>query len=293
MTKEEKCRNSQLGRRVIHLGDEELRVYENELPNYLSQGWQLGYSNKHTEKLSSLAKGREPGNKGIPCSEEAKKKISETLKIRAKNDNSYGWKGYWKNHSTAWNKGLTKETDSRVANMSKSKMNHIVTEEARKKISAKHMGRKVPKDKLEIQLTKQYLTKKLHNSFNTSTPEELFYKKLVELNKNNTIYRQYKDVRYPFYCDFYIKELDLFIELNYHWTHGGKPYLNDDNDKKTLLEWREKATKSKFYEAAIETWTRRDVRKRQIARKNNLNYIEIFTDKDIEELEKVIEKLSK
>ena len=29
--------------------------------------------------------------------------------------------------------------------------------------------------------------------------------------------------RYPFACDFYISSLDLFIECNYHWTHGGKP----------------------------------------------------------------------
>lgn len=97
-------------------------------------------------------------------------------------------------------------------------------------------------------------------------------------NENKTIYRNYKDRdRYPFYCDFYIVEDDLFIELNAHWTHGGKPF--DENDEeciKQLQEWREKAKTSKFYENAIETWTVRDVKKLETAKKNRINYKTIY-----------------
>ena len=284
MTKEQKCRESQLGRKTIHLDNKELKVYPDELDEYLKQGWQLGYSLNHKKVLSEKHKGKPSPTKGVNCSESKKKKISETLKRRPKEDSNYGWKKYWKEDHNSWNKGLTKATDSRVAKISKSKLGHIVTEDTRKKLSETHKGKKVPKDKLEIVLSKQYITKKLNNSFNTSKPEELFYKTLLELNKNKTIYRQYKDDRYPFYCDFYIKELDLFIELNYHWTHGGKPFIEDDDCLKTLNEWKEKAKTSKFYENAIEVWTRRDVKKREIARKNNLNFIEIFNEKDIENL---------
>ena len=45
---------------------------------------------------------------------------------------------------------------------------------------------------------------------------------------------QYKDDRYPFACDFYIPSLDLFIECNYHWTHGGKPYEGTEDDKQIV-----------------------------------------------------------
>lgn len=132
-------------------------------------------------------------------------------------------------------------------------------------------------EKLQIKLSKEYLTKKLNSSFNSSKPEEDFYLELKELNKHKTIYRRYKEERYPFYCDFYIKEDDLFIELNLHWTHGGRPYdPNDAKCQRQLQLWQEKAKTSKFYQQAIETWTIRDVKKLETAKKNNLNYKTIY-----------------
>lgn len=71
-------------------------------------------------------------------------------------------------------------------------------------------------DKLKIKLTKDYITRKKNNSFNKSKVEEDLYTQLLIENKDKTIYRQYKDDRYPYYCDFYILEDDLFIELNNH-----------------------------------------------------------------------------
>lgn len=101
--------------------------------------------------------------------------------------------------------------------MSKSKMGHPVSKDCRKKLHDSLVGRKVDKDRLKIQLTKQYLTKKKNNSFNKSSQEQKLYEELLKENKTKTIYRQYKDeVRYPYYCDFYIVEDDLFIELNAH-----------------------------------------------------------------------------
>ena len=68
--------------------------------------------------------------------------------------------------------------------------------------------------KTKLYLEKSYDTKKLNNSFNTSQPEEMFYDELCKIFDKEDIYRQYKEIRYPFDCDFYIKSLDLFIELN-------------------------------------------------------------------------------
>ena len=46
-----------------------------------------------------------------------------------------------------------------------------------------------------------------------------------------------------------------------------------------MLNWQEKSKNSKYYQNAIENWTIRDVEKRDIAKKNNLNWIEIFSTK--------------
>ena len=70
---------------------------------------------------------------------------------------------------------------------------------------------------------------------------------------------------------------DLFIELNAHTTHGGCPYdPNDEFCQKQLKDWQEKAKTSKFYQEAINTWTIRDVKKLETAKKNNLNYKVIY-----------------
>lgn len=140
-------------------------------------------------------------------------------------------------------------------NISKSKLGHTVSEDTKKKISLAKTGKSLSIEALEQKLEKEYTTKKLNNSFNKSNIEEQYYNQLKEEFKGMTIYRQYKDKkRYPFYCDFYVVEKDLFIELNAHWSHGGKPFdPNDDYCQKQLQLWQEKAKTSQFYKNAIET----------------------------------------
>lgn len=272
MTKKEKCSNTQINRIVIHKEDNEKRIYENELNAYIKDGWVKGLSDLHKKSLSEKHIGKKPWDTGIKLDEHTKRKISDSLK------GNTPWNKNITGVQNAWNKGLTKETDGRVRKISNSKIGHEVSEKTREKISKAFKGKKIDKDKLLIKVTKEYLTKKKNNSFNKSKKEEDFYKSLLEENKNKTIYRQYKDEqRYPFYCDFYILEDDLFIELNLHWTHGGKPF--DQNDKecmKQLENWNEKAKSSQFYKNAIQTWTVRDVEKQRIARENNLNYKTIY-----------------
>lgn len=117
-------------------------------------------------------------------------------------------------------------------------------------------------------------TKRKNGTFNTSKPEDESYNLLKE--KYPDVIRQYKDKeRYPYYCDFYIQDLDLFIECNYHWTHGDHPYnKNNINDIELANRW--KNSDSKYMNIAYNTWTIRDVKKRQIVKENNLNWIEFF-----------------
>lgn len=121
---------------------------------------------------------------------------------------------------------------------------------------------------------KSYKTKKKNKTFNTSQPEQQIK---ILLEKIFTVNYQYKSDSYPFACDFYIVDLDLYIEYNGTWTHGGMPFQPNKECNMQLQEWKEKAKTSKFYENAIETWTIRDVQKRQIAKEHNLNWIEFFS----------------
>ena len=126
----------------------------------------------------------------------------------------------------------------------------------------------------DVVKNKRAETHRKNGTFNTSKPEQQTYELLK--TKFKDVEYQYKDKdRYPFICDFYIPSLDLFIECQYSWTHGGKPY-NEITDKEKLELWKEKAKTSKYYQNAINTWTIRDVNKRETANKNNLNYLEFF-----------------
>jgi len=285
MTKEEKCSISQKNRIVVHKGNKEKRVYSNELDKYLINGWEEGISEKHRNSMSSVRRGTHSWNTGKSPSQETKNKISSTLLSK-----------YSSGQISVWNKGLTKETDNRVLNNSvKSTLTKVerygsaspnykkhLSEEHKAKIgkanAVSHKGLKLSPDKLQIKVTKEYLTKKKNNSFNTSKDEKILYENLLKDYEHKTIYRNYKDEeRYPFYCDFYIKEDDLFIELNAHWTHGSRPFDPDNQECQEQLKiWQEKAKTSEFYRNAIETWTIRDVKKLATAKKNNLNYKVIY-----------------
>lgn len=188
------------------------------------------------------------------------------------------------------NKGRPKMKDEQKQKLSSSHLGLHHTDETKKKIS-EHSNNNREKAFETIIYTYGSLenyykelhqkgneTKKRNNSFNSSKPEINFYNILCESYGKENVLRNYKDKeRYPFYCDFYIKSLDKFIELNLHWTHGSLPYNKDDLECQKQLEiWQEKAKTSQFYQNAIETWTVRDVEKQKIAKENNLNYEVIY-----------------
>ena len=126
----------------------------------------------------------------------------------------------------------------------------------------------------EISQEKMYNTKKKNNTFNSSKSENKSFELLKE--KYEDVIHNYKSKEYPFNCDFYIPSLNLYIECNYHWTHGGHPYNeNNIDDQNTIKIWKEK--NKKYYNNAIYTWTIRDVNKRNIAKQNNLNYKEFYS----------------
>jgi hypothetical protein len=131
----------------------------------------------------------------------------------------------------------------------------------------------------EIQ-TKMNNTKRLNHTFNSSQIETEFATYLT--SQHVEYIRQYRSEEYPFNCDFYLPKYNLYIEIQASWVHGFHPYKSDEEiDKDTLETWKSK--NNDFYNNAIETWVVRDVKKREIAKQNHLNYLEIFSN-DIDEV---------
>lgn len=153
-----------------------------------------------------------------------------------------------------------------------------LSEESRQRISEHNKSAEFQKFQREKKI--------LNGTINTSRPENCVYEKLTTAFKNDVV-RYYSDERYPFECDFYIKSLDLFIECNFHWTHGGHPFdENDPRDQKTLEGIRKKQSfylndkgkkKQNYYFVFEDVWTKRDVLKLKMTKDNKLNYLTFYS----------------
>ena len=245
---------------------------------------------QYSEKLSKARKGKglgiEPWNKGAKGLQKAwNKGISPSEETRAKiKATKQNWTAEYKAYVEA------KRMASRIYGNPWNKGQKML-EEQKAKISETLLN-KTPEEKQAI-MNKQYETKRQNNTFVTSEGEENFYIKLLNLFPANGIIRQYKESRYPFKCDFYIKSLDIFIELNFTWTHGFKPFEGTEQDLLMLEYWKKRAAKSNFYKEAIETWTQRDVLKFKTAKENNLNYLTYYSEADTKNLEEDLKKFIK
>lgn len=136
---------------------------------------------------------------------------------------------------------------------------------------------KKKQSKKMIEVKSKILQTKIKNgTLKTSKPEQNLHQELLNLFDNVQI--QFDSKEYPFACDFYIPERKLYIELNASWTHNSAWY-NENN-----LEHNEIANKwsnsSAYYKQAHKTWTYYDVKKRQAAKENNLNYL-VFWQPDL------------
>ena len=139
----------------------------------------------------------------------------------------------------------------------------------------------------EIVSSKEFQDKRnkslsIHKTWNTSKYEEKVYSELQKYIDNTDIIRQYKSIEYPFNCDFYIKPLNIYIEVQCSHYHHFKPF-NYIEDKYELERLYKKSKDHPQYKSIIETWTIRDIKKRNVANKNKLNYIEIWPSDNIEE----------
>lgn len=185
----------------------------------------------------------------------------------------------------SWNSGLTKDIDERVAKgaeaASKAKKGiptgRPCLPQTKQAIHDALYGKKRTKESIE----KQFESRKLNGTTNSSRYEEKLNAYLVSKYGEKDIFRNYnKDSRYPFHCDFYIKSLDCFIELNYNFTHGPAPFDSNNTGHLALLsKWQEKSIESNYYKNAITVWTITDKLKIETAIQNNINMLLFYPTK--------------
>ena len=118
-------------------------------------------------------------------------------------------------------------------------------------------------------------TKLKNGTLNTSHCfEDKLIKYLKETYPRYTILQQYdQDPRYPYPCDCYVKELDLFIEFQGNYFHNHRAFTESKED---IEEYNEMINKGGQLATIAKTWRYRDVNKRKIAKENNLNYFEYW-----------------
>lgn len=130
-----------------------------------------------------------------------------------------------------------------------------------------------------------FMSRRDNNTLNTSRPEDALGDLLRDrFGENDVIRNVVVDDRYPYHVDFYIKSMDLFIEMNgdrCHYTHWFDETNLDDlaNLKKWtdgMIRIEEESGRNSRYRQFIKTWTISDVAKRNSAKKNKLNYLVLW-----------------
>lgn len=116
--------------------------------------------------------------------------------------------------------------------------------------------------------------------FQQSPHEFVVMQHLLSRFGANDVYYQYGihpyDARYPYNCDFYVKSLDLFIELNCHYSHGMHWFDAMSHDDVLRLNHL-MLSDSKRNRNSVKVWTETDVEKRQKAADSGLKYL-VFWD---------------
>jgi hypothetical protein len=94
----------------------------------------------------------------------------------------------------------------------------------------------------------------------------------------------YNPDKYPWNVDFYIPQIDTYIELNCHYNHtgGSHKFLEYNKEDIKHQRWIKElqnriANGKKTYKNTIHVWTVEDPKKREWAKYHNLNFKEFWS----------------
>lgn len=118
------------------------------------------------------------------------------------------------------------------------------------------------------------------SGYNSSKDELYIFNKLKE--KWPDVKMSYTDDRFinpetsrHFQADFYLPSQDIIMNYNKIATHGRRKYDPNDPDHQKDVKWLE-SQDGDFYKRILKQWTVTDPIKRQVAKENNLKFIEWF-----------------
>ena len=221
-------------------------------------------------------------------SDDCKKKTKQTCLNKYKNSTYLGSNDWREKTKQTWyeqygfdNPGKSDTIKEKISNTCIEKYGnptYFGSDDCKKKTKQTCLERYGVQYPSQLECIKQKIidTKRKNNSFNKSSVEEQFASWLKD--NNIKFVRQYKSEQYPFCCDFYFPDIDLYFEINGFWTHGLHPFDADNKDDiKKLESWKQMNTK--FYSNAINTWTISDPLKVKTAKDNKLNFKVIYSDK--------------
>lgn len=281
---------------VINNGAQQKQVKNDLLDEYLSDGWKIGklmpaWNKGLTAENDDRVANNLRGLKDYYANWTQEQDLERREKLRELNLGKK-WTSEAIAKRTESRRGFVPSLEQREK-VSRKLKGHPVSDETRIKISIAntgHPGTPCSEEKktylsqlhssAEYQ-ERQNAIKKKNGTFNTSRPEQTAFQSLRSVFGEDDVEYSYRDDRYPYNCDFYVRSMDLFIELNILWTHGGEPFDPENDLHLHKLEtWRNKSETSDYYKNAIYTWTKLDVRKQQTAIENHLNYLTFYKEKE-------------
>lgn len=125
-----------------------------------------------------------------------------------------------------------------------------------------------------------------NGTLNSSKSEDVLYGMLqARFGEDDVLRNVIVDGRYTYHVDFYVRSLDLFIELSGDKCHNGRWFDPlSETDASIVEQWRVRMIeteshtgKKSRYRKYIKTWTETDPEKRRAARVAGLHYL-VFWD---------------
>ena len=129
-------------------------------------------------------------------------------------------------------------------------------------------------------------TKVARHCVASSRTERLLFERLsFQFGADDVAYQFHDDARYPFICDFYIRSLDMFVELNAFFTHGGHWFdAMSEVDVAEVDRCLNNMCDHPLYASKLYVWCYDDVRKRECACDRHLRYA-VFWRNDLRDVD--------
>ena len=135
---------------------------------------------------------------------------------------------------------------------------------------------KIRKENYKKWVDKAVNTAILNGTINTSKPEEKLYSLLSLIFGEKDIIRQYKSNEYPFPCDFYLVNEDIYIEYNGTYFHNKCLYDAERDKERHEAILLKCSVKHPSYKRILDVWCGSDVKKYNTAKENGLNMLFLY-----------------